>query len=94
VRLSGSGDTFYIDEVLYRSIENGSTFKVYENNRAEQSHESTRMRERGMRKFKSARQAQQFLMAHAATSNVFNLGIPMSSFKAVTSIERVRAETV
>jgi putative transposase len=48
--------------------------KVYENNRAEQSHESTRMMERGMRKFKSARQAQQFLTAHAAISNVFNLG--------------------
>jgi putative transposase len=30
----------------------------YENNRAEQSHESTRVRERGMRKFKSMRQAQ------------------------------------
>jgi putative transposase len=48
--------------------------KVYENNRAEQSHESTRMREWGMRKFKSAWQAQQFLTAHAAISNVFNVG--------------------
>jgi putative transposase len=27
-----------------------------------------------MRKFKSARQAQQILTAHAAVSNVFNLG--------------------
>ena len=35
----------------------------YENNRAEQSHEVTRVRERGMRKFKSTRQAQQFLGA-------------------------------
>ena len=33
----------------------------YENNRAEQSHEPTRVRERGMRKFKSVRQAQRFL---------------------------------
>ena len=32
--------------------------KQYENNRAEQSHEATRGRERGMRKFKSGRQAQ------------------------------------
>ena len=46
----------------------------YENNRAEQSHESTRVRERGMRKFKSVRQARQFLGAHAAVSNLFNLG--------------------
>ena len=46
----------------------------YENNRAEQSHETTRVRERGMRKFKSVRQAQRFLGAHAAVSNLFNLG--------------------
>ena len=46
----------------------------YENNRAEQSHEATRVRERGMRKFKSVRQAQQFLGAYAAVSNHFNLG--------------------
>ena len=53
--------------------------KQYENNRAEQSHETTRVRERGMcgaasRRFKSVRQAQRFLGAHAAVSNLFNLG--------------------
>ena len=46
----------------------------YENNRAEQSHEATRVRERGMRKFKSVGQAQRFLGTHAAVSNLFNLG--------------------
>ena len=46
----------------------------YANNRAEQSHEMTRVRERGLRKFKSVRQAQRFLGAHAAVSNLFNLG--------------------
>jgi len=46
----------------------------YANNRAEQSHESTRVRERGMRKFKSVAQAQRFLGTHAAVSNLFNLG--------------------
>jgi putative transposase len=45
----------------------------YENNRAEQSHEATRVRERGMRKFKSVRQAQRFLSVHAAVQNLFNL---------------------
>ena len=45
-----------------------------ENNRAEQSHEATRVRERGMRRFKSVRRAQRFLDAHAAVSNLFNLG--------------------
>ena len=48
--------------------------KQYENNRAEQSHETTRVRERGMRKFKSVGQAQRFLGAHAAVHNLFNLG--------------------
>ena len=48
--------------------------KQYENNRAEQSHEATRVRERGMRRFKSVRQAQRFLGTHAAVSNLFNLG--------------------
>jgi putative transposase len=46
----------------------------YENNRAEQSHETTRARERGMRRFKSVAQAQRFVAAHAAVFNLFNLG--------------------
>jgi len=46
----------------------------YANNRAEQSHENTRVRERGMRRFKSVGQAQRFVTAHAAVSNLFNLG--------------------
>ena len=46
----------------------------YENNRAEQSHETTRVRERGMRKFKSVGQAQSFLGAHAAVSKSFQPG--------------------
>ena len=46
----------------------------YENNRAEQSHEATRFRERGMRRFKSTSQAQRFLGTHAAIFNLFNLG--------------------
>jgi len=46
----------------------------YENNRVEQSHEATRVRERGMRKFKSYKQAQGFLGTHAAVSSLFNLG--------------------
>ena len=48
--------------------------KQYENNRAEQSHETIRVRERGMRRFKLIRQDQRFVAAHAAVSNLFNLG--------------------
>jgi len=46
----------------------------YANNRAELSHQPTRVRERGMRRFKSMPQAQRFLSAHAAVYNLFNLG--------------------
>ena len=46
----------------------------YANNRAELSHQPTRVRERGMRKFKSVKQAQRFLDVHAAVYNLFNLG--------------------
>jgi putative transposase len=68
----------------------------YANNRAEQSHEPTRVRERGMRRFKSPKQAQRFLSAHAAVYNLFNLGkhlvraehyrnLRLSAFKAWTA---------
>jgi len=51
----------------------------YANNRAELSHESTRVRERGMRRFKSIKQAQRFLGTHAAVYNLFNLGLHLVS---------------
>ncbi len=46
----------------------------YANNRAELSHQPTRVRERVMRRFKSMRQAQRFLCVHSAVYNLFNLG--------------------
>tara|TARA_R110002073_G_scaffold119379_5_gene260603 strand:- start:5779 stop:6228 length:450 start_codon:yes stop_codon:yes gene_type:complete len=46
----------------------------YANNRAELSHQPTRAREQGMRRFKSTEQAQRFLGVHAAVYNLFNLG--------------------
>lgn len=46
----------------------------YANNRAEVSHQRTRIRERGMRRFKSILQAQRFVGVHAAVSNLFNPG--------------------
>ena len=48
--------------------------KQYENNRVEQSRDTTRVRERGMRRLTSMRQAQRFVTAQAAASNLFNLG--------------------
>ena len=46
----------------------------YANNRAELSHQPTRVRERSMRKFESAQQAQRFLNTHVAIYSLFNLG--------------------
>ena len=62
--------------VAHREVIPGSTHITdqYANNRAEQSHEVTRVRERGMRRFRSVRQVQRFVAAHAAVYNLFNLG--------------------
>src|SRR6516165_9213542 len=43
------------------------------NNRAENSHQAVRRRERKLKRFKSARSAQCFLSMHAAVHNTFNL---------------------
>jgi putative transposase len=43
------------------------------NNRAENSHQAVRRRERKTQRFKSARSAQRFLSIHAAIHNTFNL---------------------
>ena len=67
LRSDGVAHRELIPEVIHST-------QQYENNRAEQSHEATRVRERGMRRFKSVRQAQRFVTAHAAVSNLFNLG--------------------
>ena len=45
----------------------------YANNRAELSHQPTRVRERGMRRFKSPSQTQRFLSIHTSVYNLFNL---------------------
>jgi putative transposase len=44
------------------------------NNRAENSHQPTRRRERQMKRFKSPGQAQRFLSAHDQINNLFPLG--------------------
>jgi len=45
----------------------------YDKNRAEVSHEPTRQRERQMRRFKSAGQAQRFLTVYGVVGNLFRL---------------------
>ena len=58
-------------ELIPDTIHNTSQ---YANNRAELSHQPTRVRERIMGRFKSAAQAQRFLNVHSAVYNLFNLG--------------------
>ena len=53
----------------------------YANNCAELSHQPTRVRERGMRRFKSISRAQRFSDVHAAVYNLFNLGRRLVSAK-------------
>ena len=48
--------------------------RQYANNRAEVSHQPTRQRERQMRRFKSAGQAQRFLSVHGTILNLFRVG--------------------
>ena len=60
----------------------------YANNRAELSHQPTRLRERVMRRFKSKKQAQRFLGVHAAVYNLFNLGRHLVSAEQYRSLRR------
>jgi putative transposase len=46
----------------------------YANNRVEVSHQPTRRRERHMRRFRSAAQAQRFLAVHEVVRNLFTVG--------------------
>ena len=48
--------------------------RQYENNRAELSHQPTRQRERQMRRFTSAGQAQRFAAVHGLVRNLFRVG--------------------
>ena len=58
------------------------------NNRAENSHQPTRGRERIMKRFKSARQAQRFLCVHDQVANLFHIPYPQS---VAADFRRLRA---
>ena len=62
--------------------ENGAPCQGTQNNRAENSHQPTRRRERKMQRFKSAGSAQKFLSAHAAVYNTFNVQRHLTSVNA------------
>jgi putative transposase len=60
----------YYSDTLYGCLHQQG---LRQNNRAENSHQAVRRRERKMQRFKSARSAQRFLSMHAAVHNTFNL---------------------
>ena len=73
--------------VAKREIIPGVEHRQYKglNNRAENSHQPTRRRERQMKRFKSAGQAQRFLSAHDQINNLFYLRrdhFPASEYRA------------
>ena len=61
------------------------------NNRAENSHQPTRRRERIMKRFKSARQAQRFLSVHDQVANLFHIPYPETATAACRRASRERA---
>jgi putative transposase len=61
----------------------------YLNNRAENSHRPTRRRERQMQRFKSPRQAQQFLSSHAVIYGHFR---PRRHLMSAAQYRRARAK--
>jgi putative transposase len=62
----------------------------YENNRAENSHEPTRLREKVMRRFKSAGHAQRFLSAFGLISSHFRVGRHLYSPNGYREVMRAR----
>ena len=63
------------------------------NNRAENSHQPTRVRERVMRRFKSAGHAQRFLSAFGIISSHFRPGRHLSSARDYREVMKLRFAT-
>jgi putative transposase len=61
------------------------------NNRAENSHQPTRRRERIMKRFKSTRHAQRFLSVHDQVANLFHVPYPESVSAHLRRASRERA---
>jgi len=70
-------------ELIPDTIHNTSQ---YVNNRTGLSHQPTRVKERGMRRFKSIQKAQRFLGFHAEIFNLYNLGRHLVSAKYCNSL--------
>ena len=65
----------------------------WKNNRAENSHQPTRRRERKMQRFKSPGSAQKFLSTHAAVYNTFNVQRHLTSAQTHRTLRAAAMET-
>jgi putative transposase len=65
----------------------------WKNNRAENSHQPTRRRERKMQRFKSVGSAQKFLSTHAAVYNIFNVQRHLTSAQTHRALRAVAMDT-
>jgi transposase-like protein len=65
----------------------------WKNNRAENSHQPTRRRERKMQRFKSQGSAQRFLSAHAAVYNTFNVQRHLTSARTHRTVRAAAMNT-
>ena len=65
----------------------------WRNNRAENSHQPTRRRERKMQGFKSAGSAQRFLSVHAAVQNTFNVQRHLTSARTHRAFRATAMQT-
>jgi putative transposase len=65
----------------------------WKNNRAENSHQPTRRRERKMQRFKSPGSAQKFLSTHAAVHNTFNVQRHLTSARTHRALRNAAMTT-
>jgi putative transposase len=73
--------------------ENDAPCQGTQNNRAENSHQPTRRRERKMQRFKSPGSAQKFLSSHAAIYNIFNVQRHLTSAQTHRALRAVAMDT-
>ena len=74
-------------------IEGGHERGRWRNNRAENSHQPTRRRERKMQRFKSSGSAQKFLSSHAAVFNTFNVQRHLTSAQTHRTLRAAAMKT-
>ena len=92
-RITTDGLASYAAAARELSIESRHQTDRWANNRAENSHQPTRRRERKMQRFKSPGSAQRFLSTHAAVYNVFNVQRHLSSRPTHRALRSEATET-